>query len=162
MFVPFLVLPGAALVALPLGFIAYVVSWCRPAIWAWPILAAIVLFPKTPNQILYGNTDMWLAAFIAAGVRWGWPAVLVSIKPSMALFALLGIRSRSWWIAAAVLVVLSLPFLSAWLEYPRVMLNSSAKFWYSFGNLPFFAFLSWLGSCRPDAIESRSFRGRSD
>jgi hypothetical protein len=36
----------------------------------WPILALILLFPKTPNQILYGNTDMWVAAAIAGGVRW--------------------------------------------------------------------------------------------
>ena len=31
----------------------------------WPILALIVLFPKTPGQILFGNTDMWIAAAIA-------------------------------------------------------------------------------------------------
>lgn len=150
LFVPFVVLPGALWWILPLSFIAYVVWWSRPRVWAWPILAAILLFPKTPNQILYGNTDMWLTAFIAGGVRWGWPAVLVSIKPSMAPFALLGIALRSWWIAAAVLAVLSGPFLFAWLDYPRVMLNSSAKFWYSFSNVPFFVLplVAWLASSR--------------
>jgi hypothetical protein len=150
LFMPFLVLPAVLWWVLPLGLIAYVVAWCRPAVWAWPILAAIVLFPKTPNQIIFGNTDMWVAAFIAGGVRWCWPAVLVTFKPSLAPFAVIGIFSRSWWIAAAVLALVSLPFLGLWLDYPRVMLNSSAKFWYSFGNLPFFVLplVAWLVSTR--------------
>jgi hypothetical protein len=150
LFLAFLVLPDILWWVLPLGLIAYVVWWCRPVAWMWPILALIVLFPKTPNQILYGNTDMWVAAAIAGGVRWAWPSVLVTFKPSLAFFALIGIRARSWWIAAAVLVVVSLPFISLWLEYPTAMVNSSAKFWYSFGNLPFFSLpiVAFLGSSR--------------
>ncbi len=87
----------------------------------WPILALIVLFPKTPGQILFGNTDMWVAAAIAGGVRWAWPSVLVTFKPSLAFFALIGIRSRSWWIAAGVLALASLPLLPLWLDYPTAM-----------------------------------------
>ncbi len=150
LFVPFVWLPAALWWILPLGLIAYVVAWCRPAMWAWPLIVAILLFPKTPNQIIYGNTDMWIAAFIAGGVRWAWPSTLVTIKPSLVFFAVIGIRARAWWIAAAVLVVISLPFLALWLQYPTVMLNSSAKFWYSFGNLPFFVLplVAWLCSTR--------------
>ncbi|HEX6868041.1 MAG TPA: hypothetical protein VF119_04500 [Candidatus Limnocylindrales bacterium] len=150
LFVPFLALPAILWWVVPLGTIAYVVWWCRPAAWAWPIFAAIVLFPKTLNQIIYGNTDMWIAAFIAGGVRWAWPATLVTIKPSLLFFAAIGILRRSWWIAAFVLAVLSLPLIGLWLQYPTVMLNSSAKFWYSFGNLPFFVLplVAWIGSTR--------------
>jgi hypothetical protein len=150
LFVPFLVLPDILWWVLPLGLIAYVVWWCRPVVWALPILALIVLFPKTPNQIIYGNTDMWIAAFIAGGVRWGWPAVLVSIKPSLSIFGVLGIRTRAWWIAALVLAVASLPFIGLWLQYPTAMLNSTAGWWYSFGNLPFFVLpiVAWLVSTR--------------
>ena len=150
LFLPFLVLPNLLWWVLPLGVIGYVVWWCRPVAWMWPLLALIILFPKTPNQILYGNTDMWVAAAIAGGVRWAWPSVLVTFKPSLAFFALIGIRARSWWIAAGVLVVVSLPFLGIWLDYPTVMTNSSARFWYSFGNLPFFVLpiAAWLGSSR--------------
>ena len=153
LFVPFLYLPDILWWILPLGLIAYVVWWCRPVAWMWPLLALIVLFPKTPNQILYGNTDMWVAAAIAGGVRWAWPSVLVTFKPSLAFFALIGIRARSWWIAAGVLVIASLPFLSLWLDYPTAMTNSSAKFWYSFGNLPFFVLpiVAFLGSTRRGA-----------
>ncbi len=113
LFVPFLVLPAILWWIIPLAVIAYVVWWCRPSAWAWPILALIVLFPKTFNQIIYGNTDMWIAAFIAGGVRWAWPATLVTLKPSLLFFAVIGIRSRSWWIAAAVLAIISLPLLGA-------------------------------------------------
>lgn len=150
LFIAFIVLPDPLWWIFPLGLIAYVVWWCRPVTWMWPVLALIVLFPKTPGQILFGNTDMWVAAAIAAGVRWAWPAVLVTFKPSLAFFAIIGIRARSWWIAALVLALASVPFLSLWLEYPTVMGNSSAKFWYSFGNLPFFVLpiVAWLGSSR--------------
>lgn len=150
LFVPFLILPGILWWVVPLSIIGYVVWWCRPAIWAWPILALIVVFPKTFNQIIYGNTDMWIAAFIAGGVRWAWPATLITLKPSLLFFAVIGIRSRSWWIAAVVLAVISLPFIAVWLDYPTAMLNSTAKFWYSFGNLPFFVLplVAWLTSTR--------------
>jgi hypothetical protein len=154
LFLPFLVLPAVLWWVLPLGVIGYVVWWCRPVAWLWPALAVIILFPKTPNQILYGNTDMWVAAAIAGGVRWAWPSVLVTFKPSLAIFAVIGIRARSWWIAAAVLVVISLPFLPLWLDYPTAMTNSSAKWWYSFGNLPFFILpiVAFLGSTRRRSV----------
>ena len=150
LFVPFLVLPAILWWVIPLGVMAYVVWWCRPTLRVWPVLALIVLFPKTLNQIIYGNTDMWIAAFIAGGVRWAWPATLVTIKPSLLFFAAIGILRRSWWIAALVLVVLSLPLIGLWLQYPTVTLNSSAKVWYSFGNLPFFVLplVAWIGSTR--------------
>lgn len=150
LFIPFVILPDLLWWVIPLGIIGYVVWWCRPVAWMWPILALIVLFPKTPGQILFGNTDMWVAAAIAGGVRWAWPAVLVTFKPSLAFFAVIGIRARSWWIAAVVIGLASLPFLSLWLDYPTAMGNSSAKFWYSFGNLPFFVLpvVAFLGSSR--------------
>lgn len=148
LFVPFLVLPAAVWWIVPLALVGYVVWWCRPAAWSWPLLALFVLFPKTPNLIIYGNSDMWAAAAIAAGVRWGWPAVLITFKPSVAIFGAIGIRTRAWWIAAGVLVLVSLPFLALWLDYPRVMVNSSAGVWYSLGDLPYLLLpiAAWLVS----------------
>ncbi len=159
LFVPFVVLPGVLWWVLPLAIIAWVVWWCRPAVWVWPILSAIVLFPKTPNQIIYGNTDMWVAAAIAAGVRWGWPSLLTSFKPSLAFFALIGIRSRRWWLATLILVLSSVPFLGLWLLYPQVMRNSSAQFSYSLSNLPFVLLpvVAWLGSSRRNGVTFREW-----
>jgi hypothetical protein len=74
----------------------------------------------------------------------------VSFKPSLAFFALIGIRSRAWWIAVAGIAVASLPLLSLWLLYPTVMRNSSAQFTYSLSNLPFFCLpiVAWITSTR--------------
>lgn len=150
LFVPFLYLPDILWWVLPLAVIAYVVWWCRPTLWGWPLLLAILALPKGPAQILFGNTDMWLTAFVAGAVRWGWPSVLVSIKPSLALFAGVGILTRAWWIAAVALVVVSLPFWQYWVQYPVITGNSSAALSYSFGNYPFFLLpiVAWVVSSR--------------
>lgn len=162
LFIPFLVLPAILWWVLPLGLIAYVVWWCRPAMWAWPIIALIVLYPKTPNQIIYGNTDMWVVAAAAAGVRWAWPSVLVTFKPSLVFLAVIGIGSRSWWIAAAVLALISLPLLGLWLQYPTVMRNSSATALYSLSNLPFFVLpvVAWMTSSRRGDISVGAWAAR--
>jgi len=105
---------------------------------------------------------MWIGAAIAAGVRWGWPSTFVSFKPSLAFFALLGIRSRAWWIAVGGIALASLPLLSLWLLYPTVMRNSSAQFTYSLSNLPFFCLpiVAWLTSTRRGSEPMRRWFGR--
>lgn len=137
LFVPFLYLPDILWYVVPLGILAYIVWWCRPVIWAWPILLLLVALPKGPAQILFGNTDMWVAAFVAGAVRWSWPGVLVSIKPSLALFGAVGVLSRRWWIAAVVVGLLSLPLWSYWPQFFTITLNSSADLSRSLGNYPF-------------------------
>ena len=85
LFVPFLYLPDILWWVVPLAFLAYVIWWCRPTPWVWPVLLFLLALPKGPAQFLFGNTDMWIAAFVAGAVRWAWPGVLVSIKPSLVL-----------------------------------------------------------------------------
>jgi hypothetical protein len=150
LFIPFLFLPTILWWVIPLSVIAYVVWWCRPVMWSWPILAFIIMYPKTPSVIIYGNSDMWVTAFIAGGVRWAWPAALVSFKPSILFFSVIGIGSRTWWVAALALALISLPLIHLWLEYPLVVMHSSAKPWYSFGGLLFMVLpvVAWLGSSR--------------
>lgn len=150
LFVPFLFLPDILWWAVPLGLLAYVVWWCRPQVWAWPVLLLLLIAPKSPAQILFGNTDMWVVAFLAGAVRWSWPGVLLSVKPSLAFFGVIGVLSRSWWIALLGLVILSLPLAADWLEYPTIARNSSAQLSYSFGNVPFFLLplVAWLASAR--------------
>ncbi len=150
LFLPFLILPGVLWWLVPLGTMAYVVTWARPQPLGWAAIAMLLLFPKSPNLIIYGNTDMWVGAAIAAGVRWGWPAVAVSFKPSLIFFGVLGVRTRRWWIAAAVVGIISLPFAALWLRYPTVLDNSSSNPWYSFGGIPFLLvpIAAWLFSSR--------------
>ena len=159
LFVPFLYLPNLLWWVLPLGLVMYVVWWCKPVAFGWTLLLLILALPKGPAQILFGNSDMWIAAFIAGGVRWSWPAVLVSIKPSLGFFGLLGIASKSWWIALGVLALASLPFLGLWLQYPTIARNSSVQLWYSFQNLPFFVLpvVAWIVSSRRGSIPLRQW-----
>ena len=58
---------------------------------------------------------MIAAAF--AGVAWAWPSASLVLKPTLAPFALIGIRERSWWIAVGVLLLLSVPFGAMWADY---------------------------------------------
>jgi hypothetical protein len=150
LFVPFTFLPAILWWVIPVGLIGYAVWWTRPYVWAWPVLALTVLYPKTPAVLLYGNSDLWGVAFCAAGVRWGWPAALVAFKPSVGFLALPGILSRGWWIATAALVLVTLPLLSLWLDYPRVVLNSDSDVGRSLSDAPFFLlpFLAWFTSTR--------------
>ena len=157
LFVPFLFLPDFLWWALPLAFLGYVIWWCRPTPWTWVLLLGLLALPKGLAQVLFGNSDMWIAAFGAGAVRWSWPGVLVSIKPSLALFGLPGVLSRAWWLGAAGLVLISLPLWSYWLQWPVITQHSNAQLSYSFGNFPFFflPIMAWLGSSKRGDIPFR-------
>ena len=146
LFVPFVFLPPILWWAIPLAVVAYAVIRLRPQPWSWPLLAIVLALPKSIASVIFGNSDLWVIAAVAAAVLWGWPAVLATFKPSLAFFVLIGIKRRRWWIGAAVLALASLPFLPLWLQYPAVMLNSNSEFSYSISNVPFVAFplLAWL------------------
>ncbi|MGO9179222.1 MAG: glycosyltransferase family 87 protein [Candidatus Limnocylindrales bacterium] len=155
LFVPFHWLPFWLWWVIPIGIVGYAVWRLRPARWSWPVLAFLLCFPKTPSETIYGNSDMWVTALVAAGLLWSWPSVLVFIKPSLLPLAFIGVRRRSWWIAAVLLGVASLPLLGLWLDYPIAMRNSSAAWYYSLGNLPMVLIpvAAWLGR-RPSSRES--------
>jgi hypothetical protein len=162
LFVPFLFVPDILWWAIPIALLGYLVWWCRPATWALPILALLVLYPKTPAVFLYGNSDIWATAFAAAGVRWGWPAVLVSFKPSVGFLGLVGIGNRAWWIGAAAVAVASLPLIALWMDYPRVILNSDANIGRALSDLPLFALpiVAWLTSTRRGEVPMRTWAAK--
>ena len=108
---------------IPLSLIGWAVVRHRPAWWSWPALALCCWWWRTPSQIIHGNIVMWIGAAVAVGTIYRWPAVLAIVKPSVAPFALIGIRSRAWWLAFAALILLSLPFLAWTLQYPAVIAN---------------------------------------
>lgn len=159
LFVPFLFLPAILWWVIPIALISYTVWWCRPVAWALPILALLVLYPKTPAVFLYGNSDIWAVAFAAAGVRWRWPAVLVAFKPSVGFLGLIGIRNRGWWIAAAIVAVASLPFSGLWMNYPQVILNSDTNIGRSISDMPLFLLpiVAWLTSSKRQGEDIRAW-----
>src|SRR4029077_2957645 len=96
----------------PLGVGAAVVAALRPRPLTWPLVAFCLVNPTTLLKIWTGNPVIWSMAAMALAVvgasRFAPPSVL--LKPSLAPFALFGIRRRSWWAGAAVFVLLCLPF----------------------------------------------------
>jgi hypothetical protein len=148
LFLPWIILPAPLWWILPFGFVAWTIRRLRPRPWVWPLLALILVLPKSPTLILYGNSDLWVTAFVAAGVLWGWPAILVSFKPSLGFFALIGVRRRSWWVAGVALGLATLPQLPLWLDWPVAISNSTATAGYSAAVIPFIALpvVAWLGS----------------
>jgi len=135
LFVPFVFLPAILWWIIPLAVLAFVVWGYRPSPWAWVGIAFLIAWPRTFGAVLFGNTDMWVAAFVAGGLRWGWPAAFLIIKPTFAPLALVGIRRRSTWIVGIVLVLLTLPMLS---DYITAMRNVRFDgFAYAYVSLPF-------------------------
>ena len=135
LFVPFALAGGAApgsfLAAvawwvIPLGAVAVVVAALRPRPLVWPLIALCLANPTTLLKIWTGNPVIWSMAAMALAVvgssRFAAPFVL--LKPSLAPFALFGINRRSWWVGAAVLVALSVPFGSLWVDWVASVVNS--------------------------------------
>jgi hypothetical protein len=152
LFVPFLVLPAVLWWAIPMAMFAASIAWLRPARWTWPLIALGVAWPQTLAQLLYGNTNMWVAGLIAAGVVLAWPSVLILFKPAFAPFALIGIKRRRWWVAMGVLCLAALPFGTMWLDYATVIRNSSLSAAYGLINLPLMVapLIAWVGRRRPE------------
>ena len=44
---------------------------------------------------------------------WRWPAILLTLKPTFAPLAVIGITERRWWLTLAALLLLSVPMAAA-------------------------------------------------
>jgi hypothetical protein len=152
LFVPFVDVVLAPLWwVVPLGITIWSIGTWRPAWWTWAIMALIVWLPRDGQILIWENTALWIQAFVALGLRFGWPAVLcVLVKPSLLPFALIGIHRRSWWMALIACLVLTLPLIPLWVEYVTAMRNNIGP-WptpmylvqdYAWVSLPIVA---WLG-----------------
>jgi hypothetical protein len=123
--VPFaLGLPAILWWRIPFVIIAAALVRIRPPMWTWPVIAFVSLLPRAAPILVLGNPSIWIIAAAFAGVAWGWPSVLVLLKPTLAPFALLRVRRRSWWIGLGVLAIVSLPFGAMWLDYASALLNA--------------------------------------
>ena len=121
---PFLVIPEPLWWFVPLGAVAWSLMRLRPLPWAWPLMIACLIVPLTAQQLIKGNPVIWVMAIEAVCLARGWPTIMVLLKPSLAPFALLGVRRRAWWVLLAVLGLACIPVLGAALAYPHVILDS--------------------------------------
>jgi hypothetical protein len=160
LFMPFLILPRILWWAIPLGTIAHALTRWRPAPRAWPLLALIAVLPNTYTPVMVGSSTMWLAAFVAAGLLWGWPGVLVTLKPSLLPFAIVGVGRRSWWVAAVAMACFALPLWSAWVEYATVVRNARVDMMYSLGSVPamLLPLVGWAARRQGEDSEARRDR----
>jgi len=152
--VPFLLIPQILWWVAPLGLMGALVITSRPKSWAWPVLSLIVADPRTMEIVIYGNPAMWIGAAVAGALLWSWPGALVLLKPSLAPFALIGIRSRGWWLALAVGIVLSAPLAGLYVQFARILLDSNGSWSYSVPDVPFVALplVAWLARTRAPGL----------
>ena len=161
LFVPFAIPNGPELSVLmaavwwlvPLGATAIAIVALRPRPWTWPILVLCLSNPTVILKIWTGNPVIWSMAALAVAcvLPWRTSAPFVLLKPSLAPFALFGIRRRSWWIGAAALVALSLPFGGLWADWLTTVVNSrGGGLLYSSLEAPFLLLplAAWLGRRR--------------
>jgi hypothetical protein len=151
-------LPAVLWWAIPIAILAYAFVCWRPALWAWPVMLATLIWPNTADSLWAGSSNLWIVAGVAAGLIWGWPAAVVAFKPSLAPFMLIGVRRRSWWIAVALIAVLSLVLLPEWVRYATVLQNlDSPGVLYSLGDLPLLVVpvIAWAARRRPADLVRR-------
>lgn len=119
----FTVLPAVLWWAIPLAIIGWVV-WRNRTPERLMLVLALALFPTTPSIIFYGNPAMWITAALALGTVWPEFVPLILVKPSIAPVALYRIRERGWWIGAAIIALVAIPFGHLWVDWLTALLNS--------------------------------------
>lgn len=165
-FAPFMFLPVAALLAIALGLFVWLLREWRPAMWTWPLIALCFLWPMTLLKGISGTSSLFVTIALALGLRFRGPAVAILLKPSFLPFALVGIRSRGWWVGLGILVLLSLPWLYETLIYPKVMLDSRNPdgALYSLVDLPMILIpvIAWLGRTRDPRQPGVAYEATAD
>ncbi len=146
-------LAAAAWWLIPLAATAWAVWRLRPAAWTWPLLALCATNPTVLLKVWTGNPVIWsmAALALAAALPYRTTAPFVLLKPSLGPFALFGVRRRSWWVGAAALVLLSLPFGPLWADWLTTVVNSrGGGLLYSSLEAPFLVLplVAWLGRTR--------------
>ncbi len=160
LFVPFIVLPAFLWWLIPMAVLGCVlVSW-HPRMWAVSVMIVLLMPGRAYGAFLWGNTDMWIAAAVTAGLRWGWPAALIAIKPSVFPFLLVGARRRSFWVAGAILGLASVTLWPLWPDYVQVIRNMELRPDYSLGSVTLLLVpvVAWLARRRPSESPAPSER----
>ena len=147
LFAAFVFVPWSLWWAVPIALVVHVMGRAHPARWTWPLIALCLIWPRTQGSVIFGNSDIWSAGIVAAGLLAGWPSPLGLFKPAFAPFALIGIRRRSWWVALGAVAVVSLLFNPYWPQYLTVAMNWDVPITRSIANVPLLLIpvLAWVG-----------------
>jgi hypothetical protein len=152
LFVPFTFLPAFLWWSVPIGLTVFRIWRWHPSTWSLGVIGFVLLLPVTQAPIFWGNPVMWLLPAVAWGVAHGWFAAFVLLKPSLALFALVGLRRpRRLAVGLTILVAACLPFgPRLWSEWVAAILNSNAGLAYNAGQIPLLLIpvVAWFGRRR--------------
>lgn len=108
----------------------------RPSDWGLIGAVILLLWPRAVGAIVFGNSDVWVATGIAAGLVWGWPGAAVLLKPTFAPIFLLFVRDRRAWIGLVALAGVSVLMAGLWIDYLTAMRNVHIGWDYSIGSVP--------------------------
>lgn len=128
--VPFTVLPAVLWWAIPIGVTLWVIASHRPGPWHIAAMLALLALPLefgtsySLSSIVNGNPVIWVVMFVALATRFPVFGPFALVKFTLAPFALVGIRSRAWWVGLMMLGLLSLAFLPMWADYLTALSNA--------------------------------------
>lgn len=138
LFTPFTILPALLWWAVPLSVTAWAIWANRPSLLGWGLIGIAALTPRSVGLVAAGNPVIWVLAALAVATRFGWVSVGVLLKPTLAPFALFGVRDRRWRYALGALALVAVGFLPLWPDYITALQNARglrAGFWYSIGDV---------------------------
>jgi hypothetical protein len=159
---PFSLLPHPLDYILWVGIPIAIFVWLLHRIpwWAYPVVAFLSMTNSLQYPILNGNSSLWMTAVFSLSLRYGWPAGLLAMKPSLLPLAFAGLRRPvPTFLLAAVPVALTLPLFPA---YVTVLHNANLPLTYSVSNysLIALALVPWAAEHAP-ALAARSRSARS-
>jgi hypothetical protein len=154
LFAPFAVLPAVLWWVVPITVLGYSLLRLQPAPWAWFVMVVLLAWPRAIGAYLFGNTDIWAVAAVAAGARWGWPAAFLALKPVFLPFALPAVRRRAFWIGLGLVGAISMAMLPLWFDYGRAMRDMTIRSDYSLGSVPLLLIpiVGWLARRRASPV----------
>jgi len=124
LFVPAVFLPPLGWWLVPAALTVIGLWGARPPTWRWPFIAICLLYPNTLWLVLSGNPDIWAVAFLALATRWPASSAWIVLKPTLAPLAVLGMRTRRWWLFVAALTIVSAALVLMWRDYVVVLMNA--------------------------------------
>ena len=137
LFAAFTVLPAILWWAIPIAVTLACLAAHHPRREAWVVIGLLMAWPSSLIALQTGNPAMWVVMSLALATHRPGFGPWVLLKPTLAPFALAGVRSRWWWTGLGLLALASLPFLPLWLAYVGVLLNQrGADLAYSLWQVP--------------------------
>jgi hypothetical protein len=151
LFVPFTVLPAILWWVIPLGLAGWAIHRMRPAWWGVALIAGLSVTHAVQGPFFWGTPAIWLLPAVAWGLSLGWPAVIVLVKPTLALFMLSGMgRPKGLAIGLILFGILAAPYGTMWLDWLTAIRNSDVDASYAVTQnaLLVLPIIAWVSSSR--------------